>query len=401
VIRQILRLLAGTFATVVLAVSACSGAAAAPADGPVAWSVKPADNESGNGRANFAYTAEPGQVISDAVVVTNYSADSLTLAMYGADGFTTAEGLLDLVPAGTPAIGIGLWTKTETSSITVAPDASVTVPFTLTVPADARPGDHVGGVVTSLRSESDDESLDIDRRLASRITVRVTGTLTVDVSVTHMSVDYIAPSSPFQPGTLTVSYRLSNTGNALIYATERVELTGLGGIGVVPLTGQSPEILPGDSIERTAVLTGVWPLLWSEARVAVTPIGIGVSGSVETVADTAGAWLVSPVWVGVLAVLLVATVLAIRLVLGRRRSASSAPTGSARHGTESSSPDETSAQPADTPAAPTASELTVLLEQAREAGRAEARDRIADGGPTADPPRPDDPSTVPADTERP
>jgi hypothetical protein len=148
-------------------------------------------------------------------------------------------------------------------------------------------------------------------------------------------------------------------------------------------------------------LTGVWPLLWSEARVAVTPIGIGVSGSVETVADTAGAWLVSPVWVGVLAVLLVATVLAIRLVLGRRRSASSAPTGSARHGTESSSPDETSAQPADTPAAPTASELTVLLEQAREAGRAEARDRIADGGPTADPPRPDDPSTVPADTERP
>lgn len=360
--RLIRRLLAGALAVALLA----AGIAAPTASAEVAaWSVRPADNDHGNGRANYAYTAEPGQVIEDAAVVTNYAATPLTLSVYAADGFTTADGLLDLVTSDKASAGVGAWTTAGPSSVTVAPNASVTVPFTLTVPTDARPGDHVGGLVTSLRSASETESLSIDRRLASKIAVRVPGTLTVDTAITDVRLDYTGSDNPFQPGSATLSYRLANTGNALIYAREQVRLAGLFGIAPgASLTGETPEVLPGSAVVRTVAIPDVWPLFGTRADVDVTPIGIGISGSADTAHGSAFAWTVSPVWaVVVLLVLAGAAVPAWRVLAARRRLGRAA----------------SASAPPPTPVL--SPELASRLEQAREAGRADARRRAA--GPTA------------------
>ncbi|MBK8462189.1 MAG: DUF916 domain-containing protein [Nigerium sp.] len=364
--RLIRRLLEGALVATLLATGVVAPTASAET---AAWSVKPADNDHGNARANYAYTVEPGQVLEDAAVVTNHGAESLTLAVYAADGFTTADGLLDLVPTGAASEAIGAWTTVGVPSVTIAPNASATVPFTLTVPDHARPGDHVGGLVTSLRSTSETEALSIDRRLASKIAVRVPGTLTVDATVTGVRLAYTASGNPFAPGSATLSYRLANTGNALIYTREQVGIAGLFGLASgTALSGETPEILPGSSIERTVEIPDVWPLFLTRASVDVTPIGIGVSGAADAAHGSAFAWTVSLVWTAAaLLVVAVAGVLVWRAI-ARRRTARAASV-SASAGTP-----ESGIVAASTPSVPALSpELAARIEQAREAGRAEAR----------------------------
>ncbi|TGJ94378.1 hypothetical protein DLJ96_19990, partial [Actinotalea fermentans ATCC 43279 = JCM 9966 = DSM 3133] len=77
--------------------------------------------------------------------------------VYASDGVVTADGQFDLLPAGATPVDGGAWitlgegdTAGPTQRVEVAAESSVTVPFTVAVPADATPGDHPAGVVAAL-----------------------------------------------------------------------------------------------------------------------------------------------------------------------------------------------------------------------------------------------------------
>lgn len=332
----------------------------AAAETDAVWSVKPADNEHGNGRANYAFSAQPGESIADAVVVTNYSTSPLTLSVYAADGFTTAQALLDLIPAGTESTDLGAWVTVDATTITLDPGAQETVAFTVEVPADVTPGDHTGGLVTSLTGSAEGTNLAVDRRLAAKINVRVAGELAVRAAVTDVRVDYHRPSRPWASGTATVTYRIANTGNALMYATDRTRLSGPLGLGsATTAPAEVPEILPGSAIERQVEINGVWPLGRVTASIEVQPVGIGVSGSPTPVQGDASNWALSWVWIAVLAVvLLIALVVLVRALRSRRRTPGHMDDGGSDTGTRPVADDD----------------LAARLEQARAEGRARARE---------------------------
>jgi hypothetical protein len=150
---------------------------AATADDPSAmtWGVVPGDTAQGTGRANFAYDAAPGDTIQDSVVITNHGAAPLALDVYAADARTTTSGQLDLLTAAETSVDLGAWISLDLPAVTLDPGASVEVPFTVRIPADALPGDHSGGVITASVGADDGSTVRLDRRLALRVHLRVAG----------------------------------------------------------------------------------------------------------------------------------------------------------------------------------------------------------------------------------
>lgn len=303
-------------------------AAAEPAVDPaqVSWGVRPADTVHGTDRPNFAYRLPPGGTLQDAIVVTNRGAEPLTLDVYAADGFLTPDGTLDLLPAGEESRALGAWTVAASSPVTVPPDESVEVPFTLTVPAGAQPGDYAGGVVSTLRVENA-EGVTVDRRLGSRVHLRVTGELTPALTVDDVRVSYLgAGANPLAPGTATVSFTVTNTGNARIAPGETVTVGGPFGWGSTPSARVDlPELIPGATVQRTATLEEVWPLLLASAEVSVGGTVVALPGAtaedvaVPTATASARAWAIPWTWIA--ALLLVVAVVVWRAGAGRRRRA--------------------------------------------------------------------------------
>ncbi|ACQ82115.1 protein of unknown function DUF916 cell surface putative [Beutenbergia cavernae DSM 12333] len=293
-----------------------SSSPAAADDGDLAWSVRPADNEHGTSRANFAYAVEPGDVVEDAIVVTNLGQAPLDLAVYAADGFSTSAGHLDLLPADQPSVDLGTWVSPSSPAIALDPGESAEVPFTIAVPADAAPGDHPGGIVTSYAHG--DGTVRRDNRLGSRIHVRVAGEQVVGLAVSDVRAEHATTLDPTRPVAMTLTYTLTNTGNVRTLAHEDVTVAGPGGVAAVTRSALVEELLPGASVERQVVVDGVWPLVRLGADLAVVPEAVdGALG--EPVDVSTSAWAV-PWGALVVLVLVVGGAVLIGVRRGRRTS---------------------------------------------------------------------------------
>lgn len=303
---------------------AVATASAAPtADGAsVTWGVAPGDTEHGTDRANYAYQLDPGAVLHDVLEVTNRGGTDLHLAVYGADGLTTTSGQLDLLPADQPSVDLGTWIVPDTAEIDVPAGQTVAVPFTVTVPADATPGDHSGGILTSLSAATgDDGTVRLDRRLALRMHIRVTGELTPGLSVTGLTVERRSAVNPLAGDTLVIRYRLANAGNTRLLPTDAVAVSGLiGDARVVDVSGAEPvEVLAGSALDREVTVTGVHP--WGRADVRVRAQGSTVgAGNGAMVTATAETSVIAVPWAALSALLLVAGAVTALVLLLRRRS---------------------------------------------------------------------------------
>ncbi|WP_345752533.1 WxL protein peptidoglycan domain-containing protein [Microbacterium rhizophilus] len=295
--------------------SAAHATTPAATPGAIAWSVEPGGDD---GRANYDFALDPGAQVRDSIVVRNTGSAPLELDVYAADAFTTPEGVIDVRLADEPRDGSGGWIALDTSALTLQPGDSAEVPFTLSVPGDATPGDHPAGIVTSLLTEAQGEVLGVDRRLGIRLQVRVAGDLEPRVAVEKATASYAPSWNPFEGGTAQISYTLRNTGNTRITATDAVALTGplgLGGAGSLPAA--TPEILPGSAIEVRREVADLAPLGWLGGALTVAPSAVGVGAqpldpvTVE-VQTAAVSWTLAAVILLVLGAVMAGAVLIVR-----------------------------------------------------------------------------------------
>jgi hypothetical protein len=299
-----------------------AGTAWAATDDPaaVAWTVQTVDNANGAQRPNFSYSVDPGATIHDALLVTNTGTTALPLAVYAADAFTTASGNLDLLAADVASTDAGLWISVETRDIVLQPGQYAEVPFTITVPADASPGDHSGGIVSSLVTADDTQALSIDRRLGSRVNLRVSGELAPAATVERATFTYAPALNPFAPGTLIVDYTLTNTGNTRVTALQNLTAAGPFGIlAAAPAAEQLPEVTRGSAIEvhREIPMPSIG---WIDGTLVVTPEGVGIGAGGVAAIDVPFGMIAVP-WT-LFALLAIVAVLAILTVVWARRRAS-------------------------------------------------------------------------------
>jgi hypothetical protein len=283
--------------------------------------VAPANNNLGANRTRFTYTVPAGAQIFDAMTVVNRGATDITLRVYASDAFTTSSGVLDLLPANEKPVDIGSWVTVKQPTITVKPQQRVLVPFTLTVPTNATPGDHTGGLVTSLVTNDERVSINLDRRLGSRIYLRVLGPLNPALDIDRIAVTHNGTLNPAAGGSATVTYTVTNSGNVRLRARQSIRLAGPWGIlGTTAVLDDLPELLPGNSRTRTVTIHGVWPATRLTATVRLRPYA-GPDSPPTTVEDvtasgTTWGW---PTGQAFLLVLVVAVAFAYRWLRRRRK----------------------------------------------------------------------------------
>ncbi|MFD3457670.1 WxL protein peptidoglycan domain-containing protein [Streptomyces sp. NPDC058691] len=300
-----------------------SGGPARAADGDVTWTVRTAANGYGDDRSSFSYDVNPGGQVKDAMVVANHSKTALRLALYAADGYTTETGQLDLLTKDKKSVGIGAWVHADRDSVVIKPGKTAQIPFTVTVPANATPGDHVGGILTSLKQSDDAAGINVDRRLGIRVKLRVSGALKPQLAIEDLHVDYSGSVNPFAKGDATVTYTVHNTGNATLSGRQAVSVTGPFG-WLSTKAGDiaaPPELLPGESWKVKVPVHGVAPAVSLAAHATITPLLTDASGTttpLTAVEVTAHGWAV-PWTLLVLVVVVIAAVVGGLLLTRRAR----------------------------------------------------------------------------------
>jgi dihydroorotate dehydrogenase (fumarate) len=220
-------------------------------------------------RSRFSYQVDAGQVVSDEYLVQNTGTTAQSITVYATDAFNSNDGAYSLLDGGVSPKDVGRWVTFDNGadqiSATLEPGASQVIPFTVTTPADASPGDHAGGIVVSAMSPSGQISL--DRRVAIRLYVRVKGELQTGLTIGSIATSYKAELNPFS-GTTAITITLNNTGNVALGATTVSRIRGIFGI---PLSGISreeiPEMLPGSTRTLTITVPGVGPWVYLNPQV--------------------------------------------------------------------------------------------------------------------------------------
>jgi hypothetical protein len=172
--------------------------------------------------------------------------------------------------------------------MTVGPGESVEVPFAITLPDGAAPGDYVGGILTSPAQAAGAGASVVYRRVGIRIRLRVAGAIKPSLSVESVRVHYSHTPNPLGKGDATVTYTIHNTGNAILTARQAVSASGPFGrwaIGVTKIA-DSPPLLPGDIWKESVALHGVAPALRLRATVTLVPLLTDAAGSIAPLAAT-------------------------------------------------------------------------------------------------------------------
>ncbi|MGW0556234.1 COG1470 family protein [Streptomyces sp. NPDC002926] len=287
--------LAAAFAALLCVLCVLCAPAVWASGGPT-WTAQPA---AGGGRPYVYMEGVPGTVLEDKLSVTNRGAEPLAVRLRSADLINTAGGA-PAVRGPRRSDAASTWITLAANRLTVPPRTRAEVPFSVTVPAGALPGDHPGAVVV----ESG------DREAGVRIQLRVSGPTLAALTVEDVSVSGGA-----------IHYSLVNRGNTALTPRLAVRADGLfGEVLRRPPRTLSVELLPG----RRVSLTEKWldpPSLDSvDVRVQVTAEGAARSEA------TASAAFVPWLWVAAVAVALVAAVGTPTWLMYRRHPADPRPT---------------------------------------------------------------------------
>jgi hypothetical protein len=273
--------------------------AADPDPQPLTWSVQPSTAKGLDERPNLSYTLAPGTTEVDYVAVSNFSEQPLTLDLYATDADTTPEGDFGLLPAAEEPTDAGSWITLKKDRVRVPARSRTTVPFSMTVPDDATPGDHVGGVVASLTTGADGGDagrVAIEQRAGTRLYVRVLGELTTELALEDVQTTYDVSTNPFASGVAEVRYTVRNTGNVRMSARRSVELAGPFGLGKRTVEADEiGELPPGSTAEYIQRFEGVLPAGRVTGTVTLTPYPLGVEQAEAgaPIEASAGSWALS------------------------------------------------------------------------------------------------------------
>lgn len=296
--RWIVQICALSFALVLG--STLLGTISAPtarAEDAQSFSGAPSDGQgSDSTRTRFTFTADPGQSISDTYYIENSGTLPQDISLYSTDAFNAEDGTFSLLDGTVAAVGVGAWVTFEGSPrqvITLAPGASKVIPFVINIPADARPGDHVGGIIASVTSP--DGQVKLERRVATRLYMRVSGELQPGLTVGGLSATYQPDLNPFG-GTMFLTYTVKNTGNVALSARSVSAVSGLFGTPLSGLVTTSvPELLPDATHVVTTQVPGVWQWIWMTAKISLVgsvDAGVPSPGVMPTASREASTWAV-------------------------------------------------------------------------------------------------------------
>ncbi|MFI6780151.1 hypothetical protein [Micromonospora sp. NPDC050276] len=303
-LRRALVVLAVAFLTVA---SAPTAAAAEPDPKALTWTVQPATANGPDQRRWINASLDPGQAVTEHLAVRNFSRTAVAFSLKAADGYLTDKGRFNMLSSDRPSVDGGTWIDVQ-EKVTVGPNETRVVPFTITVPRSATPGDHPAGIAATVTSTGG--TVNVESRVGFRVMVRVNGDARAALAVRGLAATYSPSWNPFAGGTVRVRYTVENDGNVWVSGTSRVAMSDLLGRTSHDATSAVEELLPGGSRTVQTRVEGVWALGRLRTTVTTSPalLGDGPAGAdLRPVSATVTTWIVP--WaqlalLGLLAVLL-------------------------------------------------------------------------------------------------
>lgn len=267
-VRLVTRRLRAAF---VVATALAALPTAAAADGGVGYRV---DGEPGSVLENGFITLRvaPGGSASGHFDATNSSRTNAQLSVYSSDGRTGDTSGIVYSDAGYKLKDAGAWLTPSVGGLLLPANGARRINFSLRVPANARPGDHVGGIVLEQRRTGGAISQVVRNVVPILVDVRGTAGTSLDLRSALVSE---------LPGTElpAVTVKMVNDGRRICRPTLTVALTGPSERGS-PVSRQLDAILPGDSVP--------FPLPWpreldpGKYQASVTTTGCGATDTLRT-----------------------------------------------------------------------------------------------------------------------
>jgi hypothetical protein len=217
---------------------------------------------------HFAYALPAGAHVSDAIVVSNFSDAPLTFRVHGADLVSVAGGGVAPLEEGSASHLVGTWISVSQQELTVPAHQELNDPFTVTIPSDTAPGDHLGAVVVAKQAAAA-QSIRVLTRAALIVKTTVPGQVHLGVALGPLSADQQGSDERF-------SIAVHNAGNVLFTVTGEVTVRdGSRIVATVPVEPGGIYVIPGGS----AIVRATWHGTPELGEVtAVASVHVKVSG---------------------------------------------------------------------------------------------------------------------------
>ncbi len=200
---------------------------------------------------NFTYDLARGASVRDGAILINYTDRPINLHVYPADVSSAEGGGLAAKQRDATMRTVGNWLTLddpEQAVVGIGPRGRLTVPFTLSVPEFAAPGEYPGALVVAADLGDGSQAISVETRAALFVRLRVPGKVDQRASVS-------SPNTRAVPGGSRFETTITNRGNVLFTILGQIELRRDDKrIDSVELSPREIYVIPNGK----ATLSGVW-----------------------------------------------------------------------------------------------------------------------------------------------
>jgi hypothetical protein len=181
--------------------------------------------------------------------VTNLTGQQMTLAVGKTDfGATGEDGQTIIGPTSDPLYSLDPYFTLGTSTVTVPPDGTESVNYTIAVPSNAEPGGRYGAITFDTIPgplPNGESGASVKQELAGLILLRINGPTHEQLAVASFTTD----KSFYEYGPVNFTVRVKNDGNVHEKPTGQIVVKDMLGLTTAKLTVPSQYVLP-DAIRR-------------------------------------------------------------------------------------------------------------------------------------------------------
>jgi hypothetical protein len=205
----------------------------------------------------FSVEAEPGQTIKLSVRLGNIGDIGAAFRTYAADVHTMDNGGFEVLDSTAPVTDPTTWIDYPTDEIAFEPGQGQERTFTVTVPDDASPGQHIAGLametVDAVPFAEAGQGFQFDLVLRSALAVLITVPGPIEAAMELGEITMLQDTS------FTLSIGLENSGNVLLKPAGVIRIVDAGGTLVVDSPVQMGTIYAGHSTVLSIGLTQPLP----------------------------------------------------------------------------------------------------------------------------------------------
>ncbi|MGH7234083.1 MAG: LysM peptidoglycan-binding domain-containing protein [Candidatus Saccharimonadales bacterium] len=213
---------------------------------------RPAYPESQNPRTQsiFIFALSPGQSANSGVKVFNTTPDQQVVNLYGVDSVISSGGAFACAQNSSPKTDVGAWIDLAQTSITLAPDSSQTVSFSVNVPDSSQlsVGEHDGCIAMQASSQTGTSTKGSGVVLSFRSAIRLVVTIPGKI---NKSLALINTSAGASKGQIVASAVLKNDGNVSLDTFLNVTLDNMFGSKVSSGPEATLPVLPSSKLTQS------------------------------------------------------------------------------------------------------------------------------------------------------